>query len=195
MKTRKTYAAGVLIGTEEIIGDLATEKIEKIAALNTLAADKIALGWIYGANTYQCYGKHRDNMKEFATAYGYFLDKIPLWLTATVYALGDVVKVGRVFYKCTTAHTSVTWATEGANWAVWFFHPSKDGDGKWRSLANVMVSLTLAQCIVMVEGALNYGATINANVVKHKDAINALTTALDVTNYNMSANPAWPANT
>ena len=173
---------------------LATCKANKIASLNTLAADKIALGWTYNAKTYQCHGVHLDNLKTFINACAYYRGEIAGWLTLTAYVIGDRVQVSGEFYRCIVAHTSSVWLTElsAAKWELWNFNPRKGGDGKWRDKDNSRNALTLAQRKTMAEGAIDYAHTCLDQATIHKDAINALGTAAAVTAYDITA--GWPAN-
>ena len=174
---------------------LVDAKTKRLTALGALAATKLALGWTYGGKVYQCHGYHLANMERFINAYSYFKREIPGWVTLTAYVTGDKVQGGGVLYKAVSNHTSGVWLTDlgGGLWVPWFFHPKKDGDGKWRALDNSMNTLTLAQCKTMCEGAVNYAMSIQAQAVVHKDAINAFSTAVDVNAYDITTN--WPTNT
>ena len=174
--------------------DLVEAKTVKRAALSSLLKDKIALGWVYNTKTYQCHDFHATNMDRFMNAYNYFWATVPTWATATAYSIGDIRREVRVFYRCAEAHTSGTFATDLAagKWVIWYFHPKKGGDGKWRDLANAMNALTTEQVKTMCEGALNYNMSCQAQTVVHKDAINALGTVTLVNAYDMTT--GWPAN-
>lgn len=167
-------------------------KINKLAALNDTLATKLALGWTYGGKVYQVGDTHIRNMERFISALNYYVDEIALWFTATAYVAGDLVRVGKIFYRCAENHTSGVWATDLAavKWTVWYFHPHKGGDGKWRALDNSMNVLTLAQTKAMCEGAIDYAMKCQANYVAHKDGINACADVSAVNAYDLTAN--WP---
>lgn len=175
--------------------DLTVVKREKIAALGALVNTKLALGWVFSAKTYQCSGDHLANMDRYMNAYNYFWATVPAWATLTAYVAGDIRRSVRVFYKCAENHTSGDFATDLAagKWTVWYFHPFKGGDGKWRDKDNAMNALTTEQARTMCEGAINYNMAVRAQAVVHKDAIIALSTVNDVTAYDITA--GWPANT
>ena len=174
--------------------DLTKKKKEKILALDKTLAAKIALGWTYGGKVYQVTERHVRNMERFVNALNYYVDEIALWFTATAYVVGDLVRVGKIFYRCAENHTSGVWLTDLAavKWAVWYFHPYKGGDGKWRALDNSMNALTLAQTKAMCEGAINYEAQCQAQAVVHKDGANACANVTALNAYDITAN--WPTN-
>ena len=180
-------------------------KTETLIALAATTKTKLGLGWVYNTKTYQCDdtplpqgSSYLSNMNRFLNAYIYFTVTKPAWATLTVYGLGDIVIQAKVFYKCTEAHTAGVFATDLAagKWAVWYFHPFKGGNGKWRDKDDGMNALTTEQAREMCEGAVNYHMAVLAQAVVHKDAIKALATDADVLTYATNTMPTgWPANT
>lgn len=174
--------------------DIASAKSKKLSSAKQTLASKIDLGWVYNTKTYQVGGTHAANMDRFINAYNYMWATIPAWLTATAYVAGDIRRNARIFYKCLVDHTSNDFATDlaAAKWAVWYFHPFKGGDGKWRDKDNAMNLLTTEQARTMCEGALNYVMQCQAQYVVHKDAINALGTIANVDSYDVTT--GYPTN-
>ena len=180
-------------------------KTETRVALTKLTKTKLGLGWVYGTKTYQCDdiplpqgGSYLSNMNRYLNAYTYFTVTTPAWATLTAYGVGDIRVQAKVYYKCLEAHTSGVFATDLAagKWAVWFFHPFKGGNGKWRDKDNGMNSLTTEQARVMCEGAVNYHMAVLAQAVVHWDAIKACATDADVLTYATNTMPTgWPVNT
>ena len=191
--------------TVTVTVDLPASKKETFVALDNIAKTKIRLGWVYNTKTYQCDdvplpqgGSYLSNMNRYLNAYVYFTVTKPAWATLTVYSLGDIVIQAKVFYKCVEAHTAGVFATDlaAAKWAVWYFHPFKGGNGKWRDKDNGMNSLTTEQTKDMCEGAVNYHMAVLAQAVVHKDAIMACATEADRLTYKTNTMPTgWPANT
>lgn len=71
------------------------------------------------------------------------------WITAHAYAINDAVWQANILYRCATAHTSGTFATDLAN-------------GKWQSILDLSVSLASAQASATAASASAASASSSA---------------------------------